>query len=122
VFRVVTIALALACLAGASPARAAGCNGFLAGINGILTAPADIVYSAIEPPGMFEEFPAAPVSSHFLGTVAGVFYTVDRIGWGVVDVVMTPLWVFPTLSPKPVFEIIPFYEIEYDAGARVVDV
>ncbi len=112
--RILAVGLVLGCLAAAGPARAEGCNGLLAGINGIVTSPADIVYEAIEPPSMFEELPAAPVSTHFLGVVAGVFSTVNRIGWGTVDIVLTPLWVVPTLSPKPVIEIIPFYEVKYE--------
>jgi len=114
VLRVILIGLVLAGVGLPGAVRAEGCNGFLAGVNGILTSPADIVYEAVVPPDMFEELPGAPVSTHFLGFVSGIFSTVNRIGWGTVDIVLTPFWVVPTLSPKPVIEIVPFYEIEYE--------
>jgi len=118
-WRSIAAALVVGLLSSPASLRAEGFNSLLAGINGVLTAPADIVHETIEPPSLFEELPAAPVSTHFLGVFAGIFAAIDRIGWGVLDIALSPVWIAPTLSPEPVVEIIPFYEVRYDPGPLI---
>lgn len=105
---------ALAALAGAQPARAEGINNFLAGVNGLLTFPADPIVSVISPPEAFEELPAHQVTGRVVGLFQGTILGAYRAMMGVVDIAFTPVWVFPTLSPEARFEIIPGYEVEYE--------
>jgi len=112
--RFVAAVLAIGLSLAPQPARADGVNSLLAGVNGLLTAPIDLGYEAVYPPVSLEELPLAPASSHFLGFFSGVFTAISRVGYGVLDIALTPVWIVPTLSPRPVVEIIPFYEVEYE--------
>jgi len=107
-------ALALGVLCAPTTSRAEGVNGFLAGVNGILTFPYDLVYDVIWPPSNFDELPGAPATAHVLGIVSGGLTGVGRLGWGLLDVTLTPFWVVPTQSPPARLELIPFYEVEYE--------
>ena len=99
----------------AGPAQGEGFNNFMAGLNGVITAPADPVMAVIEPPEDFEGLPAAAYTGRFLGFFVGVVQMIHRMGMGVVDIALTPLWVMPTLSPEGRWDIWqPGYEIEYD--------
>ena len=89
-------------------------NNLLAGLNGLVTSPADPVMAAIHPLEEFDELWGAPVTPHVVGFFQGTFLMVLRATMGAADVAFFPFWVFPTLSPEARYEIIPGYEIEYD--------
>jgi hypothetical protein len=93
-------------------AQGAGLDGFLTGVNGLLTWPADPVCDAIFPPEDFEEFPGKAVIGYPLGLVYGTGLGLYRATTGVIDILLTPLWVVPEVSPTPRFDVIPFYELE----------
>jgi hypothetical protein len=89
-------------------------NNVLAGFNGLLTAPADPVMSFIDPPSELEGLPGAPETAHFVGFFQGIVMVPYRTVMGALDIAFAPLWVFPTLSPEPRFDLVPGYEIEYE--------
>ena len=89
-------------------------NNVLAGINGLLTAPADPLMSFVDPPSEFGRIWGAPETPHFLGFFQGVVVMPYRIVMGALDIAFAPFWVFPTLSPEARYEIIPGYEIEFE--------
>jgi hypothetical protein len=99
-------------LLAASPVRAAGLEGLLLGLNGILTAPADPVSHVVVPLEDFAELPAHQVTGRLLGIVSGTLLATYRVVAGAFDVALTPLWVVPTLSPEPRFRILPLLEDE----------
>jgi hypothetical protein len=94
-------------LAGTTPAHAKGFGGFLAGLNGVLTAPADPVRHVISPPEDFDEVPVPEVSGRVLGIFSGTLLAGYRAATGALDIALTPLWVIPTLSPEPGIKLIP---------------
>jgi hypothetical protein len=94
----------------ATPAQARGLSGFLTGVNGVLTAPADPVSHVLQPLEDFAEVPGYPVTGRVLGIVSGTLLAAYRTAAGLLDVAFTPLWVVPTLSPDARFEIIPIPE------------
>ncbi len=96
----------------ATPARANGVNNFLAGIIGLLTFPADPVMDVITPPDDYEDLPAFPVTGRIVGFFQGTLLGVYRAHMGVFDIVMSPLWIFPTMSPEARWEIIEGIEYE----------
>ena len=112
--RVLAAVLASGLLAVPTSARAEGFNGLMAGVNGLLTFPVDPIAELIVPSNDFDELPAPAVLGRVVGFLAGTLRGVSRAGWGTLDVALTPLWVVPTLSPKARFEIIPFYEVDYN--------
>lgn len=89
-------------------------NNVLAGFNGLLTAPADPVASAIAPPEDFEDLWGAPVTSHTLGFFQGVVMLPYRAVMGALDIAFAPFWVFPTLSPEARVDLVPGYDIQYE--------
>ena len=91
----------------ATPAQARGLEGFLAGLNGVITAPADPVSHVIQPLEDFVEVPGYPFTGRVLGLVSGTLLAAYRTTAGLLDIALTPLWVVPTLSPEARFEIIP---------------
>ena len=93
-------------------ARAAGVDGLLMGVNGLITWPADPVCDAVFPPEDFEDFPGKTVLRYPLGLLYGTGLGVYRATTGVVDILLTPLWIVPELSPAPRFDVIPGYELE----------
>ncbi len=98
--------LALVAILSATPARAGGINNFLAGIQGLATFPADPVMDTITPPDLYEDLPAYPVTGRFFGFFQGTLLGAYRLGMGVFDVALTPLWILPTMSPEPRWELI----------------
>ena len=85
----------------AAPAEADGWNSFRAGIQGIIQSPADPVIHTFNPPEDFiDELPAGRVTAHILGIFSGTALGVYRIGMGATDIVLSPFWVFPTMSPE----------------------
>ncbi len=95
-----------------SSARAAGLDGLLMGINGVLTWPADPIVDMIFPPEDLEEVPGHAVFGYPLGLVYGTGLAGYRLTSGIIDILLTPLWVVPELSATPRFDVIPFYELE----------
>lgn len=103
----------LLALTFAAPARAEGMNNFYAGLNGMLTAPADPVMHVISPPEAFEELPFHPVTGRIVGVGSGTLMGFYRAAIGATDLAFTPFWVFPTLSPEARWNLFG-YEIEYE--------
>jgi hypothetical protein len=110
--RLVVCVTVLSMLAVASPAHAEGMNNLKAGVNGILTFPADPVMLTIIPPEKLEDMPGYPVTGRICGLVAGTMLGGYRLLAGVYDVVTFPIWVLPTFSPAPRYELIPGIEME----------
>jgi len=115
--RLLTAALALALVSSStSPARADGFNSLFAGINGVITAPVDPVYDVLFVPEDLQDMPLREVSGRVVGLLLGSGVGLYRLTFGALDVALFPLWVVPTLSPEAKFELIPFYEVDYDGG------
>src|SRR6185503_19817156 len=95
-----TLSLLAIGLAAPGVAPAAGLEGLAAGVNGLLTAPADPIAYLIEPPEYFDEVPLPQLSGRVLGVVSGTMLAAKRAGLDVLDIALTPLWVVPTLSPE----------------------
>ena len=108
--RSVTCAVLLLILALPASGFAQGWNNLKAGTNGILTAPLDPILMVITPPDDFEEMRAHQVTGRILALPTGVAMGAYRLLMGAFDVVFTPAWVFPTLSPSPRVELIPGIE------------
>jgi len=109
-------ALITLALCPAPPAHADGVNSLLAGINGLITFPADPVADVIHVSEDLQDTPWRPVSGRVVGLLLGTGVGLYRATFGALDVVLFPLWIVPTLSPEARFEIIPFYEVEYGGG------
>ena len=112
--KLVAATAALLVLTAGSSANAEGVNNLLAGINGLVTFPADPVMATVEPPEEFDDLWGAPVTSHTAGFFQGTFLMLYRATMGVLDIAFFPFWVFPTLSPEARFDLFPGYEIEYE--------
>jgi hypothetical protein len=97
-------------IAGAAAGR--GLNNGLAGLQGLLTFPADPVIYAMDPPKDFEDLPGAPVLSPVLGMFTGIVMSTYRASMGLFDILFLPIWVMPTLSPEP--EITIFEGVSYE--------
>lgn len=97
----------------AAAARADGVNNFLAGVNGLLTFPADPVMDAIHPPKQIQGLPGR-YTEHLVGFASGLGFGVYRAWMGYVDIALSPLWFLPTLSPQAHWDLLPFYEIQYE--------
>jgi hypothetical protein len=107
-------ALLLAAEALAAPAGAEGLNNLFAGLNGLVVAPADPVADAIDPPSLFEKLPNADVTKHVVGFFEGTVFMVYRTFMGAMDIALFPFWLFPTLSPQARWDLVPFYEIQWE--------
>jgi hypothetical protein len=85
-------------------------NTFLAGVNGMITWPADPVMLAIEPTDDMRALPGGvvtgPVTGFFAGTLQGVF----RLFTGTLDVALCPFSFFPMFSIEPRYQLIPGWE------------
>jgi len=114
--RLAAAALALAIAQPAAPARADGFNSLFAGINGLLTFPADPIVDVVEVPEDLQDLPLRDVTGRVIGLFVGSGVGLYRAFFAAADVALFPLWVVPTLSPEARFEIIPFYEVNYDGG------
>jgi hypothetical protein len=103
----------------ALPVQARGIDGLLRGLNGIVTAPADLVSHVVSPPEDYDEIPAPELSGRVLGVFSGSILGAYRALTGALDVALTPLWVIPNLSPEPRYDLVPYYDLEEEpAGAR----
>ncbi|MFQ5514707.1 MAG: hypothetical protein ACE5FG_09730 [Myxococcota bacterium] len=110
--RVAMGAVLLLTLSLAAPAQARGLNNLYAGINGILTFPADPFVMVVTPPEAYEELPWHPVTGRLLAVPAGTLLSAYRLVMGTFDIAFTPFWVFPTMSPEARWAIIP--DVEYE--------
>jgi hypothetical protein len=85
-------------------------NTFLAGVNGVITWPADPVMLAVEPTDEMRSMPGGvvtgPVTGFFAGTLLGVY----RLVTGTMDIALAPLSFFPMFSPEPRYQLIPGWE------------
>jgi hypothetical protein len=85
-------------------------NTFLAGVNGVITWPADPVMLAVQPTEEMRSMPGGvvtgPVTGFFAGTLLGVY----RLVTGTMDIALAPLSFFPMFSPEPRYQVIPGWE------------
>ena len=82
-------------------------NRALAGLNGLITWPADPVMMVVHVSEAFEEAPLAPVTGRLLGLGGGLLLGVFRLTMGVLDIVFQPIPYMPMLSPVPRYKVIP---------------
>lgn len=75
-------------------------NQFLAGVTGLATFPADPVMDALEPSKQIQGLPGK-YTENVVGFAGGFFHGLYRAWMGTLDIVLTPFFVFPTLSPQP---------------------
>jgi hypothetical protein len=69
----------------------AGVNNLVDGVNGIATAPLDVVAGLVEPHRYVDLGPANMVTDRIGGVVAGVLKAAERVVRGAVDVVTFPV-------------------------------
>ncbi len=111
--RRLAICLALgATMLWAAPAQANGWNNLRAGLQGIIQSPVDVVWHVAMPPEDFiDELPAGQVTGRIVGLLSGPALGVYRLFMGATDVALSPLWVFPTMSPEARWN---WVGVEYD--------
>lgn len=96
----------------AAPAEANGWNNLKAGIQGIPQSVADPFIHIYSPPEDFiDELPAGRVTAHILGIFSGTALGIYRAAMGATDIVLSPLWVFPTMSPEARWNVL---GVEYE--------
>ena len=85
-------------------------NTFLAGVNGVITWPADPVMLAIQPTDPMRAMPGGVVTGHVVGFFAGTLQGVFRLFGGTLDIALCPLTFFPMFSIEPRYKLIPGWE------------
>ena len=110
--RVVAVGAFLLTMLAGGAAQADGIKSLAAGVNGIATFLADPVIQAIEGAEEYEDEAFPTVMGPFYGFLAGSAMGFYRLLAAVYDVALFPIWVAPTLSPAPRFDIIPGIEVE----------
>jgi hypothetical protein len=85
-------------------------NTFLAGLNGVITWPADPVMLAINPTDDMRSLPGGVVTGPVVGFFAGTLQGVFRLFTGTLDVALCPLSFFPMFSIEPRYKLIPGWE------------
>ena len=80
---------------------------FLAGLNGIITWPADPVMMTVEGNEVFPDVWQPQVTGRAIGFLAGTLQGVYRLMQGAFDMVLCPFGM-PMLSPEPRYTLIPF--------------
>jgi hypothetical protein len=85
-------------------------NTFLAGLNGVITWPADPVMLAIEPTDDMRSLPGGVVTGPMVGFFAGTLQGAFRLFTGTLDVALAPLSFFPMFSIEPRYKLIPGWE------------
>jgi hypothetical protein len=85
-------------------------NSFLAGVNGLITWPADPVMLAVRPTDEMRAMPGGVVTGPVTGFLAGTLQGVYRMVTGAFDVALCPLTFFPMFSPEPRYKLIPGWE------------
>ena len=84
-------AMAMAVMLLVASPSFAGVNNLVEGVNGIATAPLDIVAGLVEPHRYIDLGPANFVTDRIGGVVAGVLKAAERAVRGAVDVVTFPI-------------------------------
>ena len=108
----VVMGLLLTLFLHAGTAQAEGLDNLKAGINSLATFPADPFIMVWTVNDNFEDVPLAPVTGRILGLGAGTLLSVHRLAMGTFDVVLSPLYFFPVMSPEPRWAI--FEDLEYE--------
>ncbi len=85
-------------------------NTFLAGVNGVITWPADPVMLTIQPTDAMRTLPGGVVTGHVVGFFAGTLQGVFRLFGGTLDIALCPLTFFPMFSIEPRYKLIPGWE------------
>lgn len=98
-------------LVAAGAAHAEGFNNFLAGLNGVVTAPPEPVMHVIDPPETLRELPGGMWVARPLGLLTGTGQLIYQTMMGALDIAFTPFWVMPTLSPEARWQM--FSDLEY---------
>ena len=80
------------------------------GLNGILTAPADPVYFAMDGSEVFSTFPAPKFTGPVVGVFAGVAQMTYRVFTGVFDVTLSWVPFLYMQSPPPRIDLLPWAE------------
>jgi hypothetical protein len=104
-------------LTSAGTAGAAGggkiYQNWIGALNNLIEAPTEPIMQVIEPPGDFDEdMPGYPVTPRIFGFFSGTAMAIYRITGAAYDIVVSPFWIFPVLSPEPRWELIPGAEYE----------
>jgi hypothetical protein len=106
------MAVLLLAIATATPARAEGFRSLAAGVNGLLTFPADPILGVIFPPEKVEDMPGYVVTGRIYGLFGGTLLAGYRVMGAVYDIAFFPFWVIPTFSPPAKIGLIPGVETE----------
>jgi len=85
-------------------------NTFLAGVNGLITWPADPVMLAVRPTDDMRAMPGGVVTGPVVGFLAGTLQGVLRLVTGTLDVAFCPFSFFPMFSIEPRYKLIPGWE------------
>ena len=85
-------------------------NTFLAGVNGVITWPADPVMLAVRPTDEMRAMPGGVVTGPMVGFFAGTLQGVLRLVTGAFDVAFCPFSFFPMFSIEPRYKLIPGWE------------
>jgi hypothetical protein len=85
-------------------------NTFLAGVNGVITWPADPVMLTIQPTDAMRTLPGGVVTGHVVGFFAGTLQGLFRVFGGTLDIALCPLTFFPMFSIEPRYKLIPGWE------------
>jgi len=112
--RLMAVVTAFAVLLITGTASAKGVNNLMAGINGVVTAWSDPVWSAVDPPEWLAAVSPDPVTPHIFGLAQGTLMMGYRATTGILDIVLFPFWVFPTFSPEARYDFFNEYEVEYE--------
>jgi hypothetical protein len=83
---------------------------FLAGVNGVITWPADPVMLTVRPTEEMSSLPGGVVTGPLVGFGAGTLLGLYRLGMGAPDIALAPLSFFPMFSPEPRYQVIPGWE------------
>jgi LytS/YehU family sensor histidine kinase len=82
----------------------------LAGVNGVITWPADPVMLTIQPTDAMRAMPGGVVTGPLVGLFAGTLQGVFRLFTGTLDIALCPLSFFPMFSIEPRYKLIPGWE------------
>ena len=75
-------------------------NTFLAGVNGVITWPADPVMLAVEPTEEMRSMPGGVVTGPVVGFFAGTLLGVYRLVTGTMDIALCPAELLPDVQPR----------------------
>ena len=83
-------------------------NRSVAGLNGIITFPADTFAFTAEGPEVFAELPNPPVTGRVIGFGAGILQGIYRLVMGISDLALAPVPYMPMLGPVPRYKFLPY--------------